>query len=433
MTLSTMVLNLTGFVSMWVLLFRYLRIERYLALLGALLFQISSANVISVSSHPQLSTIYMVPIFGIIIFEIFLSSKNRFYMSIFLGIFTSLIFLNSVYIFYGLLIGFIIFSTFYTFFNLPKFLYNIKVILLNFFVFLLSFLSLTSPMITKYYDLSKKIGFRSWEEVDPFILPISNWINVGDNNFLWNPILQYLSKSIDLKLDFHEVTYNPTPIMWLVIISSLFIIRNHKLFRYLFLTGILTLVVSTKFMNFSLWEIIYQIPFFDGIRAVSRINLIGNLIFIIVISIFLNIIYTKFKKIKIFVIFIFLLIIIEQIQIKKNFNIDYKDQLKYYSTANQKPNSCLYFYINSDLTKRPQAFLQMDSFLVSYLSKSPTLNGYSGKTPLNWSLNSVGDPSYIERISNYVTINKLNIQTICELDLTTLTWYPPITTKKGSS
>jgi hypothetical protein len=186
-------------------------------------------------------------------------------------------------------------------------------------------------------------------------------------------------------------------------------------------------------MNFSLWEIIYQIPFFDGIRAVSRINLIGNLIFIIVISIFLNIIYTKFKKIKIFVILIFLLIIIEQIQIKKNFNIDYKDQLKYYSTANQKPNSCLYFYINSDLTKRPQAFLQMDSFLVSYLSKSPTLNGYSGKTPLNWSLNSVGDPSYIERISNYVTINKLNIQTICELDLTTLTWYPPITTKKGSS
>jgi hypothetical protein len=139
-------------------------------------------------------------------------------------------------------------------------------------------------------------------------------------------------------------------------------------------------------------------------------------------AISLNLIFRRVIKHKLGILFVALIILMEQIQIDNNFSIIRSDQSVKIQLAKGLPKECQVFYLNSSLTDIPQAFIQNDAFLVAQVSGLSTLNGYSGIYPPSWNLNSIGDPSYLGRVEEYIKSRKIQ-GIICELNISESKWY----------
>jgi hypothetical protein len=80
------------------LLTKYLRIEFFISIFASFLFTFSSPNVIALSSHPQLFTIYLTPIL-LIGFAKILRNRNTLLNIISTFLLLGLIFSTAIYIF----------------------------------------------------------------------------------------------------------------------------------------------------------------------------------------------------------------------------------------------------------------------------------------------------------------------------------------------
>lgn len=422
-TISTIIFNFIGYFSFYLLLTLVFKVNKSIAIFSAMIFTFSSSNVIALSSHPQLFTIYLIPLLLLALAFIYTKDVSNYKIIIFTYLLFGLIFSSSVYIFIFLIIS-LLFTVFFIFLlykhlvllKKSKF-FDVKHLMLA----IISIVTGMLPGLVVYLPTKNKFGGRNFSEVAEYIPNIINTINVGDQNIVWSYLLNKLDFNIDIYSD--ELSLNPTPIFLVAtLIFSALIYQKHKI-QYIFLfTSILNIILISKFNNITPWKLFYAIDGFDSIRALGRLNLVTNLWLSIAFAISLNVILKKNMLPKLLIFFLCNFIFLEQIQTSQNFSISRNDQKFIIKTAQAVPSKCQVFYINSELTSTPQAFIQNDAFLISQISGIPTLNGYSGVYPKNWNLNSIGDPSYLMRINEYVKTQQITRNT-CELNISMSKWY----------
>lgn len=422
-TVSTIIFNFIGYFSFYLLLTLFFKVNKNIAIFAAMIFTFSSPNVIALSSHPQLFTIYLIPLLLFALANIYTQDTNNYKLIIFTYFFFGLIFSSSVYIFVFLLISLLFIALITFLFYNPTVLlkksklFDIKHLILA----TMSLLTGMLPGLAVYIPTRNKSGGRDFSEVAEYIPNIINIVNVGDQNLLWSYLLGKLNFGIDINSD--ELSLNPTPIFLVTtLFFSALIYRIHKAHNIFLITSILSIILVSKFNTIIPWKLFYTIDGFDSVRALGRLNLVTNLWLSIAFALSLNVILKKNVLPKLLILFLCTFIFLEQIQTSQNFSISREGQKLIIKTAQAVPPKCQVFYINSELTSKPQAFIQNDAFLISQISGIPTLNGYSGVYPKNWNLNSIGDPSYLMRIGEYVKNQQITKNT-CELNISTSEWY----------
>jgi len=424
--LSTIFITLIGYFSLYFLLTKYLKVDFSIAIFSSFLFTFSSPNVIALSSHPQLFTIYLLPGFLIGVAKI-LQCKERRLLYIF-GTFTlfGLIFSTSVYVFVFTLISLILFLFIYLAFEIQTIKLNLRFspkIILYVIVALFSLVLGMSPGLRVYLPIREQRGGRDFSEIIEYLPSPINIINIGSNNLVWSKVLDRFDSLLNIDLGSGELSLNPTPIFVLVtLILCVLTYKRDRLPTVFFSTALLIFILISKFGEFSAWKILHQIIGFDSIRAIGRFNLLINLILILSFAISSNLVLKQFKKHKIVILLAAFIISMEQVQVDNNFSIIRSEQSVKTQLAKGHPKECRVFYLNSSLTDIPQAFIQNDAFLVAQVSGIPTLNGYSGIYPSNWNLNSVGDPSYLGRVGDYIKSQRIG-GTVCELNISESKWY----------
>jgi len=424
-TFTTIIFTFIGYISLYILLTKYLRIEFFISIFASFLFTFSSPNVIALSSHPQLFTIYLTPIL-LIGFAKILRNRNTLLNIISTFLLLGLIFSTAIYIFIFIVLSLLIFTFIYMILEIKSTSISAYFKLLNFRSILIALSSLLlgmSPGLWVYLPTRNTQGGRDISEILEYASSPINILNVGDNNLMWSKILEYFNYLLNINLGSDELSLNPTPFLILLVsVISLLVYKRSKLPTILMLTAGFNLILISKFGKFAPWELLHHLRGLDSVRAISRFNLITNLILIIGFAIAANI-FLKQIRLNWVIIFPFAaILLLEQIQIDNNFSISRRDQANIIELANAHPMECDVFYINSYLTDRPQAFIQNDAFLISQVSGLPTLNGYSGVYPPGWNLSSVGDPSYIDRIREYSSRQDIE-GTICELNISERRWY----------
>ena len=163
--MSTIFITLIGYFSFYFLLTKYLKVDFSIAIFSSFLFTFSSPNIIALSSHPQLFTIYLLPGFLIGVAKI-LQSKERRLLYIF-GTFTlfGLIFSTSVYIFVFTLISLILFILIYLAFKIQTIKLNLRFspkIILYVIVALFSLVLGMSPGLRVYLPIREQRGGRDF-------------------------------------------------------------------------------------------------------------------------------------------------------------------------------------------------------------------------------------------------------------------------------
>ena len=424
--LTTILLTLIGYFSLYFLLTKYLKVSFLIAVFSSFLFTFSSPNVIALSSHPQLFTIYLLPVLLIGSAQI-LQSKKRKLLYIF-GTFTffGLIFSTSVYIFVFTLISVILFLFTFIVFEIRTIKLKLKFSLDISMYILVAIFSLVlgmSPGLRIYLPIRKQSGGRDFSEILEYLPSPINILNVGKNNLVWSKVLDRFNSFLNIDLGSGELSLNPTPIFVLVtLILCVFTFKKNRLPTILFSSAALNFILISKFGEFLPWKMIHKIIGIDSIRAIGRFNLLINFILIMSFAISSNLIFKHLKKHMVAIFLVAFIILMEQVQIDNNFSIIRSEQSVKIQVAKGHPKECEVFYLNSSLTDIPQAFIQNDAFLVAQVSGLPTLNGYSGIYPPNWNLNSIGDPSYLGRVEEYIKSRKIE-GTICELNISESKWY----------
>jgi hypothetical protein len=280
-----------------------------------------------------------------------------------------------------------------------------------------------SPGLRVYLPIREQRGGRDFSEIIEYLPSPINIINIGSNNLVWSKVLDRFESLLNIDLGSGELSLNPTPIFVLVtLILCVLTYKRDRLPTVFFSTALLIFILISKFGEFSAWKILHQIIGFDSIRAIGRFNLLINLILILSFAISSNLVLKQFKKHKIVILLAAFIILMEQVQVDNNFSIIRSEQSVKTQIAKGHPKECRVFYLNSSLTDIPQAFIQNDAFLVAQVSGIPTLNGYSGIYPSNWNLNSVGDPSYLGRVGDYIKSQRIG-GTVCELNISESKWY----------
>ena len=90
--------------------------------------------------------------------------------------------------------------------------------------------------------------------------------------------------------------------------------------------------------------------------------------------------------------------------------------------------SCRSFYIKRGSTEYMSRSPNMwalyagDSMFIALKYGLPTLNGYSAWVPSGWELTNPPEPTYVERVREWIREN--NLRDVCELDIEARTMRP---------
>jgi len=424
--MSTILITLVGYLSLYFLLTKYFKVSFLIATFSSFLFTFSSPNIIALSSHPQLFTIYLIPGLLIGFAKLFQTKKRRLFYIFGTFTFFGLIFSTSVYVFTFTLISILLYLFTYIAFEIKTIKLKLKFSLkINMYVLVAIFSLLLgmSPGLRVYLPIRKQSGGRDFSEIAEYLPSPVNIFNVGSNNLVWSKVLDRFNHFLNIDLGSGELSLNPTSIFIIItFISCVSTFKKNRLPTILFTTSALNFILISKFGEFLPWKIIHKINGFDSIRAIGRSNLLINFILILAFAISSNLNMKHVKKLNIGIFLVAFTILMEQVQVDNNFSIKRSDQLVKIKLAKEHPKECQVFYLNSSLSDIPQAFIQNDAFLVAQVSGLPTLNGYSGIYPPNWNLNSIGDPSYLGRVDEYIKSQRIE-GTICELNISESKWY----------
>ncbi len=246
--LSTIFITLIGYFSLNFLLTKYLKVNFSIAIFSSFLFTFSSPNVIALSSHPQLFTIYLLPGFLIGVAKI-LQSKERRLLYIF-GTFTlfGLIFSTSVYVFVFTLISLILFLFIYLAFEIQTIKLNLRFspkIILYVIVALFSLVLGMSPGLRVYLPIREQRGGRDFSEIIEYLPSPINIINIGSNNLVWSKVLDRFDSLLNIDLGSGELSLNPTPIFVLVtLILCVLTYKRDRLPTVFFSTALLIFMLT---------------------------------------------------------------------------------------------------------------------------------------------------------------------------------------------
>ena len=404
-----------------------MKLNLFPAIVGALVFSFNSAKLNQIN-HTQLQPLLLIPLISWLFILIHEKCKNYSYkkpayiysffaITLFhLQLWTSfyIAWFYSIILFFGLLV---LLTTqtvrIYLIIFLKK---NIIVIIFSSIVFLLY----SIPYLKLYLPVLKEYGGRSYQEIDSMLPRLWSYLWMGDGNVMWGWVPKHEFYSLPMshehkigiglifscfallsfswalkgffKVQRGRLGLSLTGLRTFPKFSSRF--DASKYFLLIGCLGVLVFFILSLRLNSSLWGIIYSnIPGGSSVRAVTRYALIAYFFVGIFVAVVLNEIenqtYSSNIK-KFFFIFLTYVVIVFGIfeQTGTAWNSD-SNHSNYWvnSVINKIKPSCDSFYLMASKDfPRPFWVIHIDAMMASHLTNTPTINGYSGYNPRNYSL-----------------------------------------------
>jgi hypothetical protein len=295
------------------------------------------------------------------------------------------------------------------------------------------------PFLLTYLP-ARRVHTRSYQDALMFAARPHDLINVGNGNLVWSRVIRTIAPSVDL-LAF-EHTYAVTPLlMALAIAGSVITLRispraQHGAARSIgalipaALVGTAVLLsilpINTRFG--SPWALVWRIPGADGIRAIDRIRVVACLCASLALVASASGIYKRtaghHKQWILRTIIVLLLCVatVEQLNSTRESRIDRPSELALLRSVPPPPAPCRAFYVVDSRPKNLPFFVyQTEAMVISQKLRVPTINGYSGYYPQDWTLVNPHDPGYPQAVAAWVREHRLQ-QGMCRLDLADMSW-----------
>ena len=308
-----------------------------------------------------------------------------------------------------------------------------------------------TPFFFAYLPLFRTSVGRPYEEVSPLIPVFWSLLAMGERNYIWGSLSEAIKHSHPLHPEL-QIGIGLVPSLAWVGITMLAVrliassrktsIRSGEVLAnnnedgkttQMFLALLVLATTLFYFLgmrywnNYSPWEFVYSyLPGAQGIRAVARYVILLALPMAIAFAFVIDRLTTRIslqrRRVVRITMYATLSVVIgfgmaEQFARKKNFNgFSVKAEQSYLAKLSGKlPENCSAFYIAIGPDgQRNQFEYQLDAALVSIMRHVPTLNGYSGQLPPNWSLWEVKASDYEANVKAWIDANHLQ-GNICRL------------------
>lgn len=406
---------------------RLLGFEGFSGLIGAIFFSLS-APIMIFTVHIQLLPHFAIPWIFYSIYQYSIELKVRYIYYIFIwvviqfymGLYLALFSLIGIFMF-----GIIIFIYKYKDFNLNRSLLKLT-ILTHLSNMILAFIFLY-PLLYPYFSTNIDIGGREWWEVSSMLPRISSWFFTSGHYF---DEFNNIGKLLPMQHE-HRLFIGLIPILS-IFISIIVILKSFKrsgLERWVILSIYIIALVIILTLSFGKTSIYYytffQLPGFDAIRAVTRIVILilfpVSMIIAYLISLFINSKITLFWKIPFTFIFIGLLFL-EQFRGNISKYEKAEAQERYLNLMNKIEQTSDFDVIDYQyIPNYDYAINELDAMYLGLILQKPTINGYSGNLPSNYSVWNFSFSRQIWYNENYHIFKDLRILECCLGKMHTIT------------
>jgi hypothetical protein len=441
------VFNLLNYLVCYVLLKKILRFNSLAAVAGAAFFAFNNPKLVQLG-HLQLQPLWFMPL--AIIFIVLLVQKAD---SLTLKKAFALLSLAALSLDLQLLTGFYEgwFFTFWCFLFLVLILLfsrtrSFLLSLLRRFwpAFAASLMVLVLgllPFLAAYLPVIQSTRPRTYEEAKPLIPVLWSFLGMGDRNYVWGNLVASVKQVHPLHPELQMGIGLVPSLCWLgLMVFAVWLIRRnlknvegrprgyeaHTRLVQMFLA--LLILATTLFyligmrygQDHSPWLLVYfGFPGASGIRAVARYSIMLCLPMAIAFAYLIHRVMQRISaqenrrlrnalSAALFITVGFGLF--EQFSSKKTFNgFSIKAENEYLKTqAANLPDNCSSFYVAvGPFGTHNQFEYQVDAALIAVMRGVPTLNGYSGQTPLHWALWEVRAPDYEDNVKRWIEANHL--------------------------
>ena len=422
--LTIMTLSIAGYGFLYALLRRFGHASVVTAVFSSFLFTFAN-NLYVNANHPQLFTIYYVPVVVYLaiyaITEIHEHKKLSLMASGIAGLLYGLLFPTGFYVAWFFGIGLLIFVPIFiiiswravrTWFAADP----IRIGILAF-TFIDGFVVGLIPFALIYISVAMGAGSRDLSQYLFDAPTFADVMNVG-LNFVWADLFEKIGLISDRQLlSGGEQGYALTPgLQVLVLLSLLFGLRaqywdidcRNVLARAAIIAGavvcIALFLVTIKIHDQSFFLVLFQlVPGAVGIRSGYRAMIVAN--FFAVISVALAIgrvsqmlsrysaANLKVKFARVAVVALMVLGVVEQVNLTQGSLVSRAFERAHFANVGAPPTNCQSFYIASE-PGQPPTSVQIDAMLITQKVGIPTINGYSSNFPSGWGLYDSTDANY---------------------------------------
>lgn len=297
------------------------------------------------------------------------------------------------------------------------------------------FLAALVPFLLVYLPVIRTLGRKSYSEVTMMIPNLWAYLWMGPRQgwwgWLWDscPAIQAFPVEGELRLGFGlafiflwvALCLRAAAVAW----KGKAGIRVQFVALMALSSAVFCLLAFRYTPDFSPWRLVFDwIPGAGSIRAVSRFVLFLALPMAVSVAFAFDVVWrrTGAERIRIFPLALSLgiaaMIVWEQVDLPPFPAFSKKwemDRLEYLS--GKLPAHCDSFFVTLNPGLPYSATdIQIDAMLVSASRGIPTLNGYSGQSPLQWGLYKVRSPRYGEYVKNWIDLNQIKGE-VCELNI----------------
>ena len=300
------------------------------------------------------------------------------------------------------------------------------------------------PFLVTYLP-SRQVHTRSYQDALMFAARPHDLINVGTGNLVWSRIIRTLLPSVDLSA--FEHTYAVTPlVMALAIAGSVITLRIAPRTRAgawpigrlipaaLAGTAVLLSILPIRTRFGSPWASIWRIPGANGIRAIDRIGVVACLCASLALVASASEIYKRTAGhdnqwiLRTIIVLLLCVAAVEQLNSTSESYIDRPSELALLRSVQPPPVVCRAFYVVDSSPKNLPFFVyQTEAMVISQRLRVPTINGYTGYYPQDWTLVNPKDPGYRLAVTAWVREHRLQ-RGMCRLDLADMSWSTPAST-----
>jgi hypothetical protein len=448
---TLMLLKAVGFVAMYLLLRRSVRVDRGLAALGAALFTISNASYLA-AGHTQLLSVALVPVVWLLGWRAYARRSTPslvtaavllallLFTSFYIGWFTIFVSALAAVVAAGLVAADEGVGAPWRRIRAAARGARGRIVLAT-----VTFLVALAPFLAVYLPTLRKVGGRHFEEVLAYVPTPWHAVDVGPGNLVWGALVRIPGSAATVFSD-SELRRGWPPLLLGVLAITVLVgswRRVHRgrraqppresstLVLTLGLTVILAWALVARYGDVTPWRVVWAlVPGASAIRVPVRIAHVLNALVIGAVMAGLDAFRRpdarasggawRWRTLVVAVLGIALLV--EQLNVASIAAISREAELAKFSRIGPPLDDCRQFYVVRTPTNdiMPTVEAQIDAMLVAYEYMVPTLDGYSGNLPPRWHLNLFDDGAPA-RARRWAVAHRV-ARGLCVLDLTTATW-----------
>lgn len=427
---TAIMIHMFGAFSMYYLLNRELKLNRYISIIGVMIF--SYANMDNMATHPQLYAIYFIPFFIICVLHYFNNVNAELPKRVKWALLSltsyAIIFYTGSYIGYFVILAalaFVILFIMLSIFCKRNELKTVCIYVKNRFLEILCYgaygVAVLVPYLLLYIPANAHHGNRPWEEISRYLLSWKEYLYLTDHNLLWDNLidlnLQIQMPALESQNGFPLITLIVFLSATIALIVNYFIKKRKSQFMYIIIISsmatwlCLSLIFRLNDNNDGLWYYVYEyLPGAGSMRALGRFNNVLTVPIAITVTWFLNSTIKCIKNKRV--------CILATICLLCGFMLEYtwvggqyaawhiREEMSFLESVREPPSDCETMFILYDQgTIDPRMFTpyQLNAWAIAYKYDLQSINGYTSYYPEGWEqINYLHEAAYVDHVKEWI-------------------------------